>query len=89
MLHLSSTSYTPDKKVTPPRVAITCLFEPEFLHKCLVSLLIDLLEVLEEVLALRHHLEESAPRMKVFAVLLEVSGEALDLGGKESHLVLR
>lgn len=54
-----------------------------------MSLLIRLLEITEEPLALRYHLEKSAAGVKILLVLLQMGRESLDLFRKKGNLVFR
>ena len=65
------------------------LSEFELLGKRLGGFLIRLLKIAHQALALRHHFEQPAARMKVFLVLLEVVSKLLDPLGKHRNLILR
>lgn len=54
-----------------------------------MRLRIRLLEIRNQFLSLGNHLEESATRVKILLILLEVKSQALDLLGKECDLILR
>lgn len=64
------------------------LCEFEFLGEGLSGFLIGFLEIAHEALPLRDHLEESAARMKVFLVFLQMIGQFLDPFGKHRDLIL-
>lgn len=71
-----------------PPLAWRKSLQPEFLHERLVGLLVHLREVCEELLALGHHLQQAAARMKVLLILLQMGGESLDLLREKSDLIL-
>src|ERR1051325_4490424 len=50
----------------------------ELVDQCLVAPLIGALEIIEQLAALRDHLEKAAPRVVVFHVGLEVLGQRVD-----------
>ena len=68
---------------------IDLFFETELFDKRVVAALIACLEIAQMRTAVRHHLEKAPARMKIFRVLLQVSGELVDLLGKERDLYIR
>src|SRR4051794_21482713 len=52
--------------------------DAELIDQCLVAPLIGALEIVEQLAALRDHLEKAAPRMVVFHMRLEVFGQGVD-----------
>ena len=68
---------------------IDLFFETELFDKLVVAALIACLEIAQMRTAVRHHLEKAPARMKIFRVLLQVSGELVDLLGKERDLYIR
>lgn len=68
-------------------ISFACL-DSEILPQLLRRLLIHFFKIGHELLATGHHLEQSAARMKIFRVLLEMRRELLDLFGEQNNLIL-
>ena len=58
----------------------------ELIDDALVARLVGALEVIEQLAALRDHLEKAAPRVIVLHVCLEVIGQSVDPFGQDRHL---
>ena len=62
--------------------------KPKSLHQRVVSVEIFALEVLEELAALTGHRNESATRMEILGMILQVSGQLRDTFGEKCNLHL-
>src|SRR5579871_6679768 len=60
--------------------------QAEALDERLVALLVGLLEVIQQLAALVHHLDEPTAGMMVLLMVGEMGGEAVDTGRQQRHL---
>src|SRR5690242_3243475 len=60
--------------------------QAEALDERLVALLVGLLEVIQQLAALVHHLDQPTTGVMVLLVVVEMGGEAVDAGRQQRHL---
>jgi len=88
VLHDHSITYeTPSLvKRNPRQAGDFLLLEAELLDKRIVLALVALLEIAKMSATVSDHLQETATRMKILLVFLEMRRQFLDLAGKDADL---